>query len=787
MAVVKSSAGGASSSVANRRWVGSIWLFVAAVLFGAPASAQMNSAFFVTRSFRGEDVLRVDTTMDIPGSMGFGNAQVVISNTKRKSPADRDFTVVLYYRNYGSEEEGFSYAVPARLDEGQTSVTVDIPFASTGTQWTWDVAVFEGGRDIENVRLRPKNTAAFQWNYQVSVGECLQFIQGADETSVFVEENFEKLVDIVVADGDSQFINANNNQVPSVGNVINASKAHQDWRRYLPYKAVLLSASTIRELNASQPATEAIRNYVAAGGTLLVFSVSSAEAEGDLEQFLRLSGNQEQVVWNEERLPTPPWWEQSTDQYGSLAADERIDAGRELAAGGIAHDAALMGETWAAYKWNQHAVNASNLLWSLGLDFDEGGLEVDEYYSGAVSGYGAAAFTRIDTWIDDARYHLMSQVATDELRSRDYLGGKVMVSASPLSELSSDLILQSLAGSQRWSANTLAAKDADGNWFWRNLITAVGKPPVFTFCAIVALFGALLGPGLLFLTGRMARRSLMILLVPAVSLVATLAIVGYGVLHEGFGTYVRVTSVSVVDAETGIGFAWSRQNYFSGLPPREGFNLGLNTYARPVSAEDEQRYGVSDPRQGNLCRVTLADRQNWNAWLKPRQQQQLLIGHAVEGVPRIVALQREAERKLAITNVTESELPVVVVRGSEDDYYYAESVPAGATVVVEADDDRRVGASVARVMVDLKPEMPRAMQEASSLLEFGSGNGARVISRTYDSRDVIGRALEDYLSDRLDMPPLSFATIVRENEWIEIPVQGEQEQGLHIVVGTQTW
>ncbi len=73
----------------------------------------------------------------------------------------------------------------------------------------------------------------------------------------------------------------------------------------------------------------------------------------------------------------------------------------------------------------------------------------------------------------------------------------------------------------------------DENWSLRNMIASVGKPPIWTFCAIVLLFGLILGPGLLTLTGWIGRRSLMILLVPLFSLGATLAIVCYEVLHEG--------------------------------------------------------------------------------------------------------------------------------------------------------------------------------------------------------------------------------------------------------------
>ena len=162
--------------------------------------------------------------------------------------------------------------------------------------------------------------------------------------------------------------------------------------------------------------------------------------------------------------------------------------------------------------------------------------------------------------------------------------------------------------------------DSDSDWFWRNLIRTVGKPPVWTFCAIVTLFGALLGPGLLALTGRLRRRSLMIFLVPAISLVASLAIVAYGVLHEGFETHVRITSVQAIDGDAKLGFAWSRQNFFSGSPPRDGLKFSPHTYARPVYAEisDTNYWAERDPRKDRTCTVNIEpDQQRWSGWLRP--------------------------------------------------------------------------------------------------------------------------------------------------------------------------
>lgn len=342
--------------------------------------------------------------------------------------------------------------------------------------------------------------------------------------------------------------------------------------------------------------------------------------------------------------------------------------------------------------------------------------------------------------------------------------------------------------------NTLTVTaDSDGDWFWRNLIQAVGKPPVWTFCAIVTLFGALLGPGLLVLTGRLHRRSLMIFLVPTISFVASLGIVAYGVLHEGFETHVRITSVQAIDGDTKLGFAWSRQNYFSGSPPREGLKFSPHTYARPVYAEIDGRnyYSGIDPRKNRTCTVNIEpDQQLWDGWLRPRQQQQLLVGNRIAQVELPIELTRGGDSTLSIKNKTTATLPIVLVRGAGDDYYVTEQLAAGQTVEVDASHPTQAAAKIAKLMANYRPTVPSELGEGGSLLDFGSG--ARRYSMTigtanYPNFDMLNKTFERWMSDKMHLPQFGFSLLATQSNAVEVPLAGKKADDLHLIVGVKTW
>ncbi len=332
--------------------------------------------------------------------------------------------------------------------------------------------------------------------------------------------------------------------------------------------------------------------------------------------------------------------------------------------------------------------------------------------------------------------------------------------------------------------------EQDGNWFWRNLITSVGKPPVWVFAVLVAVLSTLIGPGLLYVTGRLKRRSMLILLVPVVSLLATSIIVAYSILHEGFGTSIRITGVMAVDAKTGNGFAWSRQNYFSGIPPRDGLHFSAATYVRPVIEEDENYRYPSNPFTLVSTYVDLTDdSQIWRNWLRARQQQQMLVGHKIKTQVPIACKPSADFKSAALKNLTAATLPFVVVRGDGDYYYLAEELSPGEERSVQADDLQSARVLVSRARSSLQPDVPPELAIASnSLMNFAVSRRSRwgsVVSKS--DAEMINNAYHQFLSDQLTMPNRSFVTAINDTANIEVPLKGNIVESTILVVGSAAW
>ncbi len=748
--------------------------------------------------------------------MTFGTARVTIASTKGPSTADRDLTVVFSSKSYGGSFNHVAYRKNVRLAEGQTFVIVDIPQNQTARQFAWDVQVFENGRDIENRRRLGPNEVDFEWVYQAANNESSGILVGTKDATAEVQAHVDKINEIYPATV------ANTTGVaPTSIRLLSIQEASSDWRQYFPYSLWVVSLPTLVEIKSKHPeVATALKRYVGAGGALLIHGVASPSDQAEVESlFFVPSDGDVSKFWSTVKAPTAPWWNRqdpsavavvssmagsmagsiagpmptyatptnsATGQlqyvygpdgslvqelnFGSKASESPKRTGDEplaqLRFASLVYDAYIAAETWAKLEWGGHVDNIQELEELLNPGLQEPALDW-------VSG------------LQRVRNDLVTAVETENIQARSYLSGTLLLTSKPVDDVPRQLLIQALQHNGIKS-NLGITTEMDGDWFWRNLISAVGKPPVWMFCAMVALFGALLGPGLLLFTGRIKRRSLMILLVPFLSILATLSIIAYSVLHEGFDTYTRVTSVQFIEPATGEGFAWSRQNYFSGLPPREGITFRYDTYVRPVNDDEgSTNYSEMNPR-GAPCVVNLDGDQTWRGWLKARQQQQLVVGHPIEQGTLPVSVERGEDSQIMVRNLTKAEIPLVALRGDEDDYYFAESLAAGATLTLESREQVAALSNVGRLMGQLRPDVPPELNARGSLGGFGSRRGNFTIGGSYQL-DVIFNTYTRYLSERAQIPNFGIVAVLRESDNVEVPLQGRSDENLHVVIGVQPW
>lgn len=320
----------------------------------------------------------------------------------------------------------------------------------------------------------------------------------------------------------------------------------------------------------------------------------------------------------------------------------------------------------------------------------------------------------------------------------------------------------------------------DENWPLRNMIASVGKPPIWTFCVIVLLFGLILGPGLLTLTGWIGRRSLMILLVPLISLGATFAIVSYEVLHEGFGTYARVTAVLDIDEASGDAFVWSRQNYFSGWPPREGLSIPKNIFCRPVrgfSLGGRGNIGLNSP-ENQYTVVHEPERSVWTGVLPARAQQQFMIAHPLKASMPI-QVKRVDDKTISLRNLTSEMLPMVICRDGKDGYFFAENVPANAELQLPVLAFDEIAGSLSRLRSEYAPGYPPELRSMGWAL--GSNQSSvEILDQTW-----VGALAEQAAQSTIK--PYGFVTLIHKCDELFVPLEANTQESLILVTGRASW
>ncbi|HEY4232328.1 MAG TPA: hypothetical protein VGM76_02795, partial [Lacipirellulaceae bacterium] len=104
-----------------------------------------------------------------------------------------------------------------------------------------------------------------------------------------------------------------------------------------------------------------------------------------------------------------------------------------------------------------------------------------------------------------------------------------------------------LATTRNWESRHGMAPDAANTDFANLLVPGVGLAPVTEFRILITLFALAIGPVNYWLLKRWNRPHLLVLTVPIMAVLVTLALFAHAILSDGFGTTVRVRSFTSLD------------------------------------------------------------------------------------------------------------------------------------------------------------------------------------------------------------------------------------------------
>ncbi|HMP77825.1 MAG TPA: hypothetical protein PKD54_00085 [Pirellulaceae bacterium] len=146
-------------------------------------------------------------------------------------------------------------------------------------------------------------------------------------------------------------------------------------------------------------------------------------------------------------------------------------------------------------------------------------------------------------------------------------------------------------------------------------VPGVGTPPFIAFLILITGFSIVVGPVLYFVLSRRRRLGLLIVVVPAISLVTSVSLVSYAILRDGFEFRVVRLSGSFLDSRSGTLITQTEHAIYSGL--------------HPGSYEFEPTAAVFEP---NLVDQRARSGRKWMGleatvlrgdWIRGRQQHQL--------------------------------------------------------------------------------------------------------------------------------------------------------------------
>lgn len=225
-------------------------------------------------------------------------------------------------------------------------------------------------------------------------------------------------------------------------------------------------------------------------------------------------------------------------------------------------------------------------------------------------------------------------------------------------------------------------------------VPGLTEVPVGTFTVLVIIFALLVGPVNLYVLGRKKRQPLALFTIPVISVAAALALVLWALADEGLQTKVTARSFTVLDQVRNEASIWSRNGYFSNLPPSRGLRFSPRTQAFFTSAAGTGR-GITE--HGEELVLT-------GAWLPAREASEIFLIRHEKRRERLLV--REEADGMRVENALGVRVERVLIRRRDGRFLGAEGIDAGASVLAAPGDD---------TLLD-----PRDEQESALLASFSA-------------------------------------------------------------------
>lgn len=550
--------------------------------------------------------------------------------------------------------------------------------------------------------------------------------------------------------------------------VVGQQELPEDWRGYQRYDLVIFTEASLQELAKHPAQLETLRRWVLTGGAVLGFDVASPE------QFTRQlefswndhSESRDQVVARANTIIKQREYERSLLQEQRRELEtylETVESGTAIASG--------IGEFSAPTPESLQAVR------------DELAEIVQQQ----------RANTRLDEqqpWLNLAANDWPHRVWTRSVGAGMIVGLKS--DQGVISEMHWQLLAPTLAiqasPTLRRGVDPLIGDRRFSQW----MIPGVAQPPVYTFIGLLTAFVILVGPVAYRRTTRYGRGYLMFAIAPVLAMVTTLAMFGYGIVADGFGTIARVRQLTWIDGASGDAAQRIRSTYFAGVRPGDGLTFPADAevigYPESSGVSWEEADKSTPAVVGNV-RVSDQTQVFDSSFLPSRQQRQFVV-HQPKPQTGVVSLQNRPGATPQLSSTLSFPLHRVVVCDAAGTYWSADNLPPGESVVADSLTTQEASKKLGTMYTEHLPVS--AVREATQRADYHRqtrdlqvnisreiGNEATVLLDGY-----FEQWLRAHLQLKGGLPPNHFVGMAEVSDDVLAVDQAQVVESIHYVYGT---
>lgn len=200
------------------------------------------------------------------------------------------------------------------------------------------------------------------------------------------------------------------------------------------------------------------------------------------------------------------------------------------------------------------------------------------------------------------------------------------------------------------------------------LVPGVRSVPVISFLVLITLFAIVIGPLNYFLLSRRRQLNMLVVTIPVLAALTSLALFGYSTVSHGFSTKSRIRSVTLLDERSDSAITTSRVAMFSGMAPSSGLVFDRTTAVHPIWPEGHDFRGAH---------VTWDGEQRFDSgWLRSRTRTQFQLVQSRE-LPDRIAFGPATGSGLEVTNELSADVDFLLVRGEDGRFHIGRNLAVG--------------------------------------------------------------------------------------------------------------